>query len=100
MKKREVADFMKNLEYLILDEAHIYSGVFGSNMSYLLRRVQAVSGLRRIISSTATIGEPENFIERLTGRQARVFTEKDDTSPTPPKAVMLAEPTTGEDFNN
>ena len=98
LKKREVEDFMKNLQHLILDEAHIYSGVFGSNMAYLLRRVQAVSGLSRIISSTATIGEPEKFIERLTGRRARVFTEDDDTSPTPPKAVILAAPTASEDF--
>lgn len=97
LRKREIAEFVRRLNYLILDEAHVYSGVFGSNMAYLLRRLCAVSGLQRIVSSTATIGEPADFIERLTGRKARIFTEADDSSPTPPKAILQVAPT-GKDF--
>jgi DEAD/DEAH box helicase domain-containing protein len=97
LRRREVAAFMANLNYLILDEAHVYSGVFGSNMAYLLRRMQGVSNLQRIISSTATIGEPREFIEKLSGRKPRLFTEANDGSPTPPKAILLAEPT-GDNF--
>jgi DEAD/DEAH box helicase domain-containing protein len=87
---REVTKFISNLRLLILDEAHVYEGVFGSNMAYLLRRIEAVSPLQRIISSTATIGSPEDFIEKLTGRRPRVFDNKDNGSRLPPKTILLA----------
>ncbi|MFM2197549.1 MAG: hypothetical protein RLZZ505_981 [Verrucomicrobiota bacterium] len=59
---------LKNLKLLILDEAHVYTGVFGTNMAYLMRRIRAASGPHRIIAATATIGEPEEFLKKLTGR--------------------------------
>ena len=46
------------LRLLILDEAHVYDGVFGTNMAYFLRRLEAVAAPARLIASTATIGEP------------------------------------------
>jgi DEAD/DEAH box helicase domain-containing protein len=95
LAKPEVAEFISTLKYLILDEAHIYSGVFGSNMAYLIRRMQAVSGLERVISSTATIADAEEFIEKLTGRKPIVFDESQDASPSPSKAVLLTSPSAG-----
>ena len=32
--------FLSNLRLLVLDEAHVYDGVFGTNMAYFLRRLQ------------------------------------------------------------
>lgn len=98
-KKKEVAEFLANLKQLILDEAHVYSGVFGSNMAFLLRRLQAVSNLERLITSTATIGSPGDFIERLTGRVPKVFSEADDTAPKPPRSLLLASPL-GDQFKS
>ena len=89
---KEIDNFLKHLKLLVLDEAHIYDGVFGTNMSYFLRRMQAVSNIKRIISSTATIGNPEEFIEKLTGRKPFVFSDKDDGSPNPPRAILLVSP--------
>jgi DEAD/DEAH box helicase domain-containing protein len=92
-RKLKVIDkFLSLLKMLILDEAHIYDGVFGTNMSYFLRRLQAVANIERIISSTATIGKPEEFIEKLTGRKPFVFSDKDDGSPNPPRAILLVSP--------
>lgn len=64
----ETSARLQNLKLLILDEAHVYTGVFGTNMAYLMRRIHAVSSPHRIICATATIGEPENFLEKLTGK--------------------------------
>ncbi len=93
--KAEVSTFVKNLKLLILDEAHTYSGVFGSNMAFLIRRLMAVSGLERLISSTATIGDPADFIEKLTGRQPVIFDESVDSTPVPPRVIYLANAAAG-----
>lgn len=60
-------NFMSALQLLILDEAHVYDGVFGTNMAYFLRRLQVVSNIKNIIVSTATIGNPLVFMEKITG---------------------------------
>jgi DEAD/DEAH box helicase domain-containing protein len=44
---REISSFLGNIKLLILDEAHIYEGVFGTNMAYFLRRFQAVFSFQK-----------------------------------------------------
>ena len=38
------ANFLAGLRYLVLDELHVYSGIFGANMANLLRRFERVCG--------------------------------------------------------
>lgn len=67
--------FVKRLGYVVVDEAHTYTGAFGANVSLMLRRL-LMSVLRcggnpdqvRFLMATATIGNPVEFCERLTGR--------------------------------
>ena len=87
---REIRSFLGNIKFLILDEAHVYEGVFGTNMAYFLRRFQAVSKPQRIITSTATLDNPAKFVYQLTGRQPRPFGPEADCSETPPKTILLA----------
>ena len=47
LKVREIRYFLRNIKLLILDEAHIYEGVFGTNMAYFLRRFQAVFSFQK-----------------------------------------------------
>ena len=71
------ADFIAHLRYLVLDELHVYSGIFGANMTNLLRRWERVCGHYgarvRIIACSATIGNPRELAERLTGREMTVI---------------------------
>ncbi len=87
--KPAVRDFLKHLRLLILDEAHVYEGVFGSNMAYFLRRLRAVAGLEQCICSTATLAEPVEFMRLLTGLDCLVIDSELDGSPQSPKTVML-----------
>jgi DEAD/DEAH box helicase domain-containing protein len=81
---------LQQLKLLILDEAHIYSGVLGTNMAYLLRRIGVINSTHRIISSTATIGEPLTFLQKLTGRNAfHIIGIKRDGSPAAEKEIIL-----------
>jgi DEAD/DEAH box helicase domain-containing protein len=86
----EVSDFLSSLRMVILDEAHVYDGVFGTNMAYFLRRLEAASRCYRMICSTATIGEPMAFMKQLTGREFFCLTPQDDCSGIPEKSILLS----------
>lgn len=84
--------FMASLRYVVLDEAHIYESVFGSNVAYLIRRFlvarrEAARNLKsvrdlQIIAATATILDPLGHMKRLTGWDFESVDERDDGSPT------------------
>ena len=82
--------FLERLRLLILDEAHVYEGAFGTNMAFLLRRLQVASGHHQLICSTATLGEPANFVHLLTGKRPVAFGPADDGAPTQGKTILRA----------
>ncbi len=63
--------FLRNLKYIIVDEAHIYRGVFGSHVANVLRRLRRICRFYgaepRFILCSATIANPGEHAERLTG---------------------------------
>ncbi|WP_321505305.1 DEAD/DEAH box helicase [uncultured Methanoregula sp.] len=71
--------FFSGLHYIIIDEAHRYRGVFGSNIAFLIRRLQRIcryyGSTPRFIVSTATLANPLEFARNLTG-QPFVLVEK------------------------
>jgi DEAD/DEAH box helicase domain-containing protein len=66
------AKLFENLRFVIVDELHAYRGVFGSHLSNILRRLQRVCrhyGSDPVfICSSATIANPRELAEGLTGR--------------------------------
>jgi len=80
-----------NLKYIVLDEIHIYRGIFGSNFALLLRRLKRILDLFDVkpiwILSSATISNAKQFCEKLIGEDFVVI-DKDD-SPSGPKKVIL-----------
>ncbi len=100
LDERVVADFMKAMRLLVLDEAHVYEGAFGTNMAYFLRRLDAAAQRFQVIASTATIGNPVKFFDALLGRTARCFGNAEDGSASPAKSVILARDNTGKPFDS
>ncbi len=91
---RTAADNLANLQRLrlvVIDEAHVYNGVFGTNAAYLFRRLSVLAGPHQVIASTATIGEPVEFLTNLMGRSFSLFTKADEGSPVPEKRVTLSD---------
>ena len=80
-----------NLKYIVLDEIHIYRGIFGSNFALLLRRLKRILEIFDVkpiwILSSATISNAKEFCEKLIGEDFVVI-DKDD-SPSGPKKVIL-----------
>lgn len=84
------ASELARVRLIVLDEAHSYNGVFGTNMAYLFRRLSVLASPFQVILSTATIGEPESFIQQLTGRSVTLYRREDEGSQFPPKEVVLS----------
>ncbi|MFC2018334.1 DEAD/DEAH box helicase [Chloroflexota bacterium] len=63
--------FFKNLDYVVIDEAHTYRGVFGSHVASVLRRLHRLCHLYgsrpRFIGCSATIANPGEHAEKLAG---------------------------------
>ena len=82
-----IRNFLRRLAVIIIDEAHVYETVFGSNSAYLFRRVTTAalqSGAEqrpRFIAATATIREPGKHLETLTGEKFSVIEESRNGAP-------------------
>src|SRR5687767_6561085 len=66
------AKLFENLRFVVIDELHAYRGVFGSHLANILRRLRRVCrhyGSDPVfICSSATIANPRELAEGLTGR--------------------------------
>ena len=62
---------LRHLRYVVIDEAHIYRGVFGSHVAAVLRRLHRLCQLYgsnpQFICCSATIANPGEHAERLVG---------------------------------
>ena len=83
-----VRRFLSNLAYLILDEAHTYDGALGTHCLYLVQRLQQkrrelMSRFEplRVIAASATIHNPAQHLETLTGLPFQVVDDRYDGSP-------------------
>ncbi len=82
-----VRGFLRRLRGIIIDEAHAYEGVFGSNSAYLFRRLISAAASAgspaapRFVAATATIQDPEEHLEKLTGEEFRAVDQAMNGSP-------------------
>jgi len=77
------AEFFSNLNFVILDEMHIYRGVFGSHVANLIRRLKRITdhygSTPQFILTSATIGNPQALATSLI-EEDLVLIEKDSSS--------------------
>ena len=86
--------FLKHLRYVVVDDVHVYRGVFGAHVANILRRLMRVCRLRginpQIICTSATVANAGEFSRRLTGRPLRVIDQ--DGAPRGPRLFLLWNP--------
>ena len=67
----------ENLKYIVIDEIHTYRGVFGSNLANVLRRLMRLCEFYgshpQFILCSATIANPKELAETLTGRDVTLI---------------------------
>ena len=88
------ADVLHNLAYVVVDEAHVYRGVFGSHVANVLRRLRrlalAYGADPRFLLASATIANPGELARELLGVAVTVV--DDDGAPRPPRTIALWNP--------
>jgi DEAD/DEAH box helicase domain-containing protein len=88
------ADFLLRLSLVVVDEAHVARGVFGSHVSMVLRRLRRLvahyGGQPQFVLASATIGNPSELAERLVGLPFAEVSE--DASPRGEKLFLLWNP--------
>ena len=88
------APFLRSLRYVVVDECHVYRGVFGSHLAALLRRLRRVAArygsAPTFVLASATVRDPAAHAERLTGLPVRAVEQ--DGSPREAMTFGLWEP--------
>ncbi len=88
------APFLRSLRYIVIDECHVYKGVFGSHMAVLMRRLRRVvaryGASPTFILASATVADPEAQATALIGMPVRPVTL--DGSPREAMTFGLWEP--------
>lgn len=86
--------FFSNLALVIMDEAHWYRGVLGANVAMVVRRLRRIAlsygADPRFVLASATIANPAEHAEALTGRRPRVVS--DDGAPRGQRDFVLWNP--------
>jgi DEAD/DEAH box helicase domain-containing protein len=88
-------DLFANLAFVVVDEAHVYRGVFGSHVGNVLRRLRRAAAIHgsqpRFLLTSATIANPVELAERLTGLEDFRLIDH-DTAPKPARRVAMWNP--------
>src|SRR6185436_10152860 len=88
------ADVLANLTYVVVDEAHVYRGVFGSHVANVLRRLLRLATIYgaspQVLLASATVSNPGELGASLLG--GRVTVVGDDAAPRAERTVVLWNP--------
>jgi len=87
-------DVLANLRYVVVDEAHVYRGVFGSHVANVLRRLRRLARVYgsdpQFLLASATIANPGELARSLLGVEATVVDE--DAAPRAERTIALWNP--------
>jgi DEAD/DEAH box helicase domain-containing protein len=87
-------DVLANLRFVVIDEAHVYRGVFGSHVANVLRRLRRLARIYdadpQFLLASATIANAGELALELTGQGATVVDQ--DTSARAERDVVIWNP--------
>ncbi len=88
------ARFFSKLRFIVIDEMHIYRGVFGSHFANLMRRLKRIcafyNAYPQFVLTSATIGNPEELATSLVEQKVHLIDE--DGSPKGPAHFLVYNP--------
>ncbi|CAA9475378.1 MAG: ATP-dependent RNA helicase, DEAD-DEAH box family, partial [uncultured Solirubrobacteraceae bacterium] len=94
------AELFANLAVVVVDEAHVYRGVFGSHVGNVLRRLRRIANAYgtepRFVLASATIANPVDLAERLTGLDDFTLVDSDGSPGARRTVAMWNPPVTDE----
>ena len=88
---RQWARFLSRLKFVVVDEMHVYRGVFGANVAAILRRLFRIANLYnskpQFIFASATVDNADELTSSLIGQEVRII--QADSSPRPERHLIM-----------
>lgn len=64
------SSILNSTRVLVTDEAHVYSGIFGSNVHYIIKRLKRICANKiQFVAASATLDDAKGFCEKLFGEK-------------------------------
>ncbi|MBT5279298.1 MAG: DEAD/DEAH box helicase [Nitrosopumilus sp.] len=68
------SSILNSTRMLIVDEAHVYSGIFGSNVHYIIKRLKRIcSNKLQFVAASATLDDAKEFCQKLFGEKMQII---------------------------
>ncbi|MDB4849920.1 DEAD/DEAH box helicase [Nitrosopumilus sp.] len=65
---------LNSTKILVVDEAHVYSGIFGSNVHYIIKRLKRICNNKlQFVAASATLEDAKTFCEQLFGEKMQLI---------------------------
>lgn len=71
----QLAGMLPTVKFLVVDEAHYYSGVFGANAHHIISRLKRLTGAIQCVGASATLSNSGEFCSALFGQEVGVIKE-------------------------
>ena len=73
MHRTRFSRIIKDAKFLVIDEAHVYTGVFGANVHHIIARLERLGGRKlQLVAASATLPNAAEFCQTLFGREMQV----------------------------
>jgi DEAD/DEAH box helicase domain-containing protein len=81
LNKTKFSRIIRTCKFLVVDEAHVYTGVFGANVHYIIKRLERMTlytmkAKLQIIAASATLPNAHEFCRSLFGRDLNIIQGK------------------------
>ena len=73
MHRTRFSRILRTAKYLVVDEAHTYTGVFGSNVHHIIKRLERFTGKLQVVAASATLPNAVEFCNTLFNRKMHLI---------------------------
>ena len=68
------SSLLSTTKIFIVDEAHVYSGIFGSNVHYIIKRLKRICNNKlQFVAASATLEDAKEFCQQLFGEKMQII---------------------------
>ncbi|MEK0330218.1 MAG: DEAD/DEAH box helicase, partial [Nitrosopumilus sp.] len=74
LHQTKFSSLLSSTRILVVDEAHVYSGIFGSNVHYIIKRLKRIcSNKLQFVAASATLDDAKKFCQQLFGEKMQII---------------------------
>jgi DEAD/DEAH box helicase domain-containing protein len=71
--RTQFSRLLRTAKFIVVDEAHVYTGVFGANIHHIIKRLERFTGRMQVVAASATLPNASEFCESLFDRPMKII---------------------------